>query len=269
MNHRNSGHGQTALITGASSGIGYEFAKVFAQNGYDLVLVARSEEKLRQLAGELEKQHAISANVLPKDLSDPESPDELYAELEQAGLAVEVLVNNAGFADYSFFAEADLPKTLNMLQVNVTTLTHLTRLFLPGMLERGMGKVLNVASTAAFMPGPLMAVYYATKAYVLSFSEAIANELKDSGVSVTVLCPGPTKSGFQQRADMEDSKLVNNKEIMDAATVAEAGYQALMDGKTVVIPGLVNNLQTLAPRFLPRDMVAQMVRNAQASVHEN
>jgi short-subunit dehydrogenase len=148
-------------------------------------------------------------------------------------------------------------------------LTHLTRLFLPGMTERGRGRVLNVASTAAFQPGPLMAVYYATKAYVLSFSEAVANELKGTHVTMTALCPGPTKSGFQRRASMEDSKLVSGQKIMDAATVAEVGYQTLMEGKSVVIPGLKNSLLTLVPRFLPRDMVTQLVRDTQASIHEN
>lgn len=264
-----SNQDQTALITGASGGIGLELARVFAQADCNLVIVARSEQKLADLAAELEAKHGITVNVIVKDLSEPASPDEIYAELQAKGISIDILVNNAGFADYGLFAQSDLDKQLRMMQVNMVTLTHLTRLLVPGMIERGQGKILNLASTAAFQPGPLMSVYYATKAYVLSFSEAIANELKDAGVTVTALCPGPTASGFQTRANMEDSKLVNNQEIMDAATVARAGYQGLMAGDTVVIPGLKNRLLALVPRFLPRDMVAQLTRNVQASIHEN
>lgn len=269
MNSNSSNRRQTALITGASSGIGYELTKIFAREGYDLVLIARSEQRLRQLAGEMAEQHGISALVLARDLSDPTAPDDIFADLERESVVIDVLVNNAGFADYSLFAEADLPKLLQMIQVNMVTLTHLTKLFLPGMIERGRGRVLNMASTAAFQPGPLMAVYYATKAYVLSFSEAVANELKGTPVTMTALCPGPTESGFQQRASMEDSKLVSGQKIMDAATVAEVGYQALMEGKSVAIPGLKNSLLSLVPRFLPRDVVTQLVRETQASIHEN
>lgn len=264
MNNNNN-HGQTALITGASGGIGYEFARVFARNGYNLVLVARSEEKLNKLAGELGREHQISAKVLARDLSQPAAPDEIYAQLQQEAMAVDVLVNNAGFATYGFFHELDLDRELQMLQLNIVALTHLTRLFLPAMVARKRGKILNVASTAAFQPGPLMAGYYASKAYVLSFSEAIANELQGTGVTVTALCPGPTESGFQARAKIDSSRLISNQTLMDAAIVAEAGYQALMDGKTVLIPGLRNQLLALATRFMPRNLTTQIVRNLQAS----
>ncbi len=253
---------KTALITGASSGIGYELAKVFAREGYNLVVVARSEGKLAELAGHLQREHGITVKVMAKDLSDPAAPEEIYRELQQAEIPVEVLVNNAGFASYGFFTEIDLATELNMIQVNVTALTHLTKLFGREMVNRKRGKIMNVASTAAFQPGPLMAVYYATKAYVLHFSEAIANEMKDFGITVTALCPGPTESGFQERADMEDSKLVQSG-MMAAQTVAEQGYQALMVGKTVIVPGFSNQMGALATRFVPRGAVAGIVRKMQ------
>lgn len=258
-----SNQSQTALITGASSGLGYEFARLFAQDRYNLVLVARSEPKLTQLADELKSKFGIAVKVIVKDLSDPASPEEIFAELQQDAIAVDFLVNNAGFATYGFFSEIDLTQELQMMQVNMVTLTHLTKLFLREMLKRKTGKILNIASTAAFQPGPLMAVYYATKAYVLSFSEALANELEGTGVTVTALCPGPTESGFQKRAAMEQSKLVKGRKIPAAASVAKAGYDALMHNQTVLVPGLANQLLTLSVRFLPRSLVRQTVRNMQ------
>jgi hypothetical protein len=253
---------KTVLITGASSGIGYELAKVFARDGYNLVIVARSEGKLTELAGQLQREQDITVKVMAKDLSDPAAPEEIYRELQQAEIPIEVLVNNAGFASYGLFTEIDLTTELNMIQVNVTALTHLTKLFGREMVKRKSGKVLNVASTAAFQPGPLMAVYYATKAYVLHFSEAIANEMEDFGVTVTALCPGPTESGFQERAEMEDSRLVQ-RGLMDAKTVAEQGYQALMDGKAVLVPGFPNQMGAFMTRFVPRGAVAGIVRKMQ------
>jgi uncharacterized protein len=260
--------GKTALITGASSGIGYEFTRLFAKNGYDLVLAARSEKQLMQLAHDLKEKFGVSVKVIVKDLSQASAPEEIFTELQQEGVTIDVLVNNAGFATYGMFAEIDLAAELQEMQLNMVTLTHLTKLFLPDMLKRRRGKILNVASTAAFQPGPLMAVYYATKAYVLSFSEALANELRGTGVSVTTLCPGPTESGFQKRASIEESRLVSGKKIMDAARVARAGYRALMAGKTVVIPGLRNKILAEAVRFSPRKMVTQVSRNMLESVHK-
>lgn len=254
---------KTALITGASGGIGYELAKVFARHRFDLVVVARSELKLKRLANGLRHSYNIDVEVMPKDLADPAAPDDLHAALQERSIAVDVLVNNAGFATYGFFAELELQRELQMLQLNIVTLTHLTKLFLPAMVERGEGKIMNVASTAAFQPGPLMAGYYASKAYVLSFSEAIANELQDTGVTVTALCPGPTESDFQQRASMEDSKLFSNQQIMDAETVAQIGFEGMMAGKTVVIPGFKNRILSLTPRFVPRDVTTQIVRKIQ------
>ncbi|MCC5638579.1 SDR family oxidoreductase [Nostoc sp. CHAB 5844] len=256
---------KTALITGASGGIGYEFVKLFAQDGYNLVLVARSEQKLNQMADELKGKFGIDVKVIAKDLANPAAPEEVFSELQQAAIKVDILINNAGFASYGLFHETDLTAELQMLQVNVMCLTHLTKLFLKDMVKQGYGKILNLASTAAFQPGPLMAVYYASKAYVLSFSEAIANELEGTGVSVTALCPGPTESGFQKRAAMEDSKLVSGQKIMDAETVAKIGYEALFDNKTVVVPGLKNKLLTETVRFTPRKLVTKIVRSMQES----
>ncbi|MFQ4140898.1 SDR family oxidoreductase [Chlorogloeopsis sp. ULAP02] len=253
--------GKTALITGASGGIGYELAKLFALDGYNLVLVARSEEKLKKIAKEFTEKSDIKVEIIVKDLSVPTTPTEIFTELQQAGIKVDVLVNNAGFGSYGFFHETDLKSELELLQVNVVSLTHLTKLFLKDMVQQGYGKVLNVSSGAAFQPGPIMAVYYATKAYVLSFSEAIANELEGTGVTVTALCPGPTESSFQQRAAMGQIKLVASQKSMDAETVAKIGYHGLMSNKTVVIPGLKNKLLAEAVRFIPRKMVVKITRS--------
>jgi uncharacterized protein len=260
--------GKTALVTGASGGLGYELARLFARDGYDLVLVARSSQKLDAVAGELVKKHGIAARVIVKDLSEPAAADEIYAELERDGIPVDVLVNNAGFTVFGPFAETDLAREQELMQVNIVALTRLTKHFIPGMLKKGAGKILNVASTAAFQPGPLMAVYYASKAYVLYFSEALAEELRDTGVTVTALCPGPTATGFQKRGNMEDSRLVAGRKIMDARTVARAGYRALMRGQTIVIPGRSNWIFAEAIRFMPRKMVTRVVSRAQEPVEQ-
>jgi uncharacterized protein len=259
---------KAALITGASSGIGYELTRLFARDGYNLVLVARNQKQLMQMADELKEKYSVSVKVISKDLSAASAPEEIFTELQQESIEIDALVNNAGFAVYGLFSETDLDAELQMMQVNMVTLTHLTKLFLPGMLKNRTGKILNLASTAAFQPGPLMAVYYATKAYVLSFSEALANELHGTGVSVTALCPGPTASGFQKKANMEDSKLFSGK-IMDAQTVARSGYRGLMTNKTVVIPGLRNKILVEGERFAPRKMVTRIARSRQESTHKS
>src|SRR5688572_15971808 len=228
----------TALITGASSGIGLDLAHLFAQDGHDVVLVARSEDKLRELATELERKHKIAAHVIVADLTRQDAPQQVF----ERAPAVDILVNNAGFGTSGKFAEADLRTELEMIQVNVTALTYLTKLFLTPMLQRGHGRILNVASTAAFQPGPLMAVYYATKAYVLSFSEAIAEELRGTGVTVTVLCPGPTATGFQKNANLGSETLLKVMRPVSSMSVARAGYRALMRGQRVVIPGVKNKI---------------------------
>src|SRR5271156_1552208 len=198
---------QTALITGASFGIGSEFARIFAREGYNLVLVARSADKLRQLASELEKAHGTRSLILAADLTEPGASAYVLDQTTRADIQVDVLVNNAGFGQYGLFVEKDLEECLPQIQLNVTTLTHLTRLYLPAMVGRQSGRILNVASTAAFQPGPLMAVYFATKAYVLYLSEALSNELQETGVTVTCLCPGPTATEFQERAKIAGIRL--------------------------------------------------------------
>jgi len=260
------GTGRTALITGASSGFGVEFAKLFARDGYDVVLVARSVDKLEALAAQLRSRYGITATVLAEDLTDPAAPATLAAALNAAGITVDALVNNAGFATYGPFVEISEDADLDLLKVNVVALTALTKRFLPGMLARRSGQILNVASTAAFQPGPLMAAYYASKAYVLSLSEALAEEVRGSGVTVTVLCPGPSATGFQARAAMEESQLFQRMAVMDAGTVARIGYRAMQAGQTVVIPGWQNRIMALAPRFAPRAVTARMVKGMQERV---
>ncbi|MEW5958125.1 MAG: SDR family oxidoreductase [Chloroflexota bacterium] len=248
---------KTTLITGASSGIGYELSKLFAQDGYNLVLVARNEQRLQQLAGELTAKFDVWVKVMAKDLAIACSPAEIFAELEAESIQLDILVNNAGFQVYGPFLENDLAKELQMLQVNLLSLTQLTKLFLPGMIARGNGKILNVGSTGSFVPGPLNAVYCASKAYVLSLSEAMAEELAGTGVTVTALCPGATITEFHKRAQMEDVRLFKMG-AMEAGPVAAAGYRALMAGRRIVVPGFQNRLLVLATRFLPRKLVTRI-----------
>ena len=260
---RQSGGRRTALITGGSSGFGYEFARIFAREGYELVLVARSEERLERVKEELQGRYGVGVVVLPKDLSRREAPDELFRELQQRSVPVDVLVNNAGFTVFGQFTETEWADEEQLMQVNVVALTHLTKLLLPGMVERGWGRILNMGSTASFQPGPLMAVYYASKAYVLSFSEALAVELQGTGVKVTCLCPGPTRTGFQKRGRMEDSRLLTLLPMLDVRTIARRGYRALMKGQTVLVPGAVNWVAAEAVRFIPRKLAAQLAGIAQ------
>ncbi|QMS91915.1 SDR family oxidoreductase [Nostoc edaphicum CCNP1411] len=254
---------QTALITGAAGGIGYELACIFAAYDYNLVLVDRNGSKLVEIAAKFQEKFGIFVKTIVKDLSISTAPEEIFTELQKADINVDVLVNNAGFGIYGLFHETDLAAELEMLQVNLVCLTHLTKLFLKHMVKQGEGKILNVSSAAAFQPGPLMAVYFATKAYILSFSEAIANELEGTGVTVTVLCPGSTASAFHERTGMADSKLLKGKRMMDARTVAEVGFHGLMKGKTIVIPGFMNKLLAKSVRFVPRNLVTKIVRNMQ------
>ena len=253
---------KTALITGASFGIGLELARIFARENHSLVLVARTADKLRLLASELEKEHGTRSLVLATDLTEPGAPAYILDQTIRAGIAVDVLVNNAGFGQYGLFAESDLGECLRQIQLNVTTLTHLTHLYLPQMLERSRGGILNVASTAAFQPGPLMAVYFATKAYVLHFSEALSNELRGTGITVTCLCPGATATEFHKRANATGQRLLKWGS-MDARTVAEDGYRALEAGKPVVISGFKNWLVAQSVRFGPRRMVTAIARASQ------
>jgi short-subunit dehydrogenase len=251
---------KTALITGASGGIGYELAKLFAKDHYNLVLVARSAPKLTQFADELQRQFGISAKAVPLDLTATPAPQFLFDQLQRENIAVDILVNNAGYGVFGEFAKVPLEESLGQIQLNVTALTHLTKLFLGPMLERHSGRIMNVASTAGFQPGPLMAVYYATKAYVISLSEALANELKDTGVTVTCLCPGATDTGFQGRAGVADTKLFKTLRPMDAKTVARDGYRSLMSGKTLVVSGFRNWLLAESVRISPRKLVTAISR---------
>ncbi len=242
----------TVLITGASTGIGYELAKLFARDHHNLVLVARSAAKLGQVAAELQV-HGITVKTIALDLSTPLAPKFLFDQLLDT--PIDILLNNAGFGAFGDFAEMPEEEILGQIELNVTALTQLTRLFLPPMVQRHSGRIMNVASTAAFQPGPLMAVYYATKAYVLSFSEAIANELRHSGVTVTCFCPGATHTGFAKRAGTERSRLFKQLGAMSADKVALDGYRALMEGRTVAISGAHNWLVAQSTRFAPRKLV--------------
>lgn len=250
----------TALITGASGGIGYELAKLFAKDHYNLVLVARSSDKLNQVASQLRQQFGLNVEAMALDLAQDQSVKMLFEHLKGEKLEVDVLVNNAGFGVFGEFAEMPEEEILGQVQLNVVALTHLTRLFLPAMIERRQGKIMNVASTAAFQPGPLMAVYYATKAYVLSFSEALANEVAGTGVVVSCFCPGATDTGFQKRAGIENSRLFKKIGAMNVETVARDGYRGLMAGKTLVISGTRNWLVAESVRFAPRKWVTAMSR---------
>ena len=254
-----AGRQGTALVTGASGGIGEHLARRFASAGFDVVLVARREDRLQALADELAKGHGVRATAVPANLADPDAPRAVMSQVEATGLEVDVLVNNAGFAVNGPFAETPERAELDLLQVNIVALVHLTKLVLPGMLARRKGRVLNVASTAAFMPGPLMATYYASKAFVLSFSEAIANEVEGTGVTVTALCPGATETGFARAAGAQNSELFRSG-AMDVETVAKAGFEAAMAGRRVVIPGVKNRIAIGAARFAPRGMLASITR---------
>lgn len=249
----------TALITGASGGIGYEFAKLFARDHHNLVLVARSADKLGQVAGELQAR-GVSVKTVALDLAEPLAPKFLFDQLQREGVAVDILINNAGFGALGKFAQMPDDQIFGQINLNITALTQLTKLFLPQMLARHTGRIMNVASTAGFQPGPLMAVYYATKAYVISFSEAIANELKDSGVTVTCFCPGATHTGFAKRAGNDKSRLFKQLGAMNADKVALDGYRALMEGRTLAISGLHNWLVAQSTRLGPRKMVTAISR---------
>lgn len=257
----------TALITGASSGIGESLARQLAAHGAHLILVARTEDRLHALAAELGARYRVQVHVLPADLNRPGAAAELHAAVQARGLNVDILVNNAGLGGYGEFSTQPSDEIDRMIAVNISALTGLTRAFLPDMLARGRGRVLNVASTAAFQPGPLMAVYYATKAYVLSFSEAVAEEVAGSGVSVTALCPGPVQTGFQAVSRLGESDLLSGPArlvILSADEVARQGVRGLLVGQRVVVAGRLNRMQTLLPRLLPRAVVTRLIGRVQA-----
>lgn len=250
---------KSALITGASNGIGKALAEEFAAAGHTVIVSARSEAKLQALASQWRQQYGVAVHVLPSDLSQPGAALALAREVKALGLEIDFLVNNAGVGLFGEFEHNDGEAEVAMMRLNMESLVLLTREFLP-VLKARQGRIMNVASTAAFQPGPYMAVYYATKAFVLSFSEAIAEELSGSGVKVTALCPGPTASGFQDLASMQDSSLVKGKRLPTSETVAKAGFRAMQRGQRVYIPGVMNRLMAWSVRFTPRRVVTAMVR---------
>jgi len=246
------------LVTGASTGIGRELALIAASKGCSVVLVARNEDKLSELARSIREAHGVRAEVVALDLSDPEAPVALFREMKRREIEIEVLINNAGFGSLGRFHETPIDRQLEMLRLNVAALTHLTHLFLPPMLERRRGRILNVASMAGLQPGPWMTVYYASKAYVFSFTEAIAEELRATGVTSTALLPGPTRTEFQSRADMAGSRLIRLG-MANARSVAEAGYRGMEAGRVMVIPGISNKALSLVVRLSPRWAVRRVV----------
>lgn len=256
---------KTTLITGASGGIGYEFAKLAAKDGNNLVLVDIREKELGEAANALLGDYpGIEIKTILTDLAEQPAAQYVFDQVQAAGWQVDILINNAGYGVFGFFYETDWNREGRMIILHVYTLTHLTKLFLPGMVRRGYGKVLNIASMAAFQPGPLMALYYSTKAYVLSFTEAIANELIGTGVTATVLCPGMTPTGFQSTVGSGESKLTKKKLLSTTATeVAEYGYKAMHSGKVVAIPGIINYILANANRLVPRKMVTAILRKGQ------
>jgi short-subunit dehydrogenase len=256
---------KTALVTGASGGIGEDLARMLARDGYDLVLVARTAAKLESLGAELAAAHGVRAIAVAEDLSDPDAPARIVARLDEERIAVTALVNIAAFGLRGPFSSNDWDVERRMMQVNVVALVELTKRLLPGMLERREGQILNVASTAAFQPGPGMAVYYATKAFVLSFSDGLRTELAGTGVTVTTLCPGPTATGFVDAADMKDAKLFRMGTVMRSDDVARIGYDGMRRGRGIVVAGLLNRLGAFFVPLMPRKLVNGVI----ARLHES
>jgi hypothetical protein len=251
------------LITGASSGFGVEFTHLFAADGWNVVMVARSGAAMETVAQEVEERDGVEVVVMPKDLAARGASAELVASLDQRGVTVDALVNSAGFSTYGEFWRDDPAVQSSMLQVNVVALTELSRLLVPGMVERGFGRVVHLGSVGSFGPAPMTAAYAATKAYVLSLSLAMAEELAGTGVTVTCLCPGPTETGFQSRADMSDSALIRGRALAGAREVAEAGYAAMRSGKPYVVTGAASKAFAFGSRFLPRTTTARIAGRSQ------
>lgn len=254
---------KTALITGASGGLGLSFVKLFAGDGYDLVLVARNAERLDEIKKEIEDQYKVNVLTVPKDLCSENGAREVLDATNAAGVSVDVLVNNAGFGDFGEFYKSDLNKQVRMVNLNCIALMQLCHLYLPEMVKRGEGRILNVDSIAAFQPGPLMSTYYATKAFVLSFSQALTRELKGTGVSVTALCPGPIRTNFDTAAELGESGLFKNLKVWDPDTVAKFGYKNMNKGKPVCVCGFVNKIIVFSNRLAPRTLVRNAVYDLQ------
>ncbi|PTX91772.1 SDR family oxidoreductase [Opitutus sp. ER46] len=249
---------ETVLITGASSGIGLALAREFASQGHPLVLTAPVAAELRDVAADVGRSYGVSVRTIAKDFETISASEEIFAELAADRVSIEILVNNAGFGQRGKFWETPLDRDIGMLRVNIEAVVRLTKLFLPGMVKRGHGRILNTASVAGFEPGPMLAVYHATKAFVLSFSEAIATELEDTAVTVTALCPGPVDTDFFPKADMIDTQVFQRGKVAAPAEVAKAAYQALMAGERVIVPGGVNKAMVFPRRFMTESAQAKM-----------
>jgi uncharacterized protein len=260
---------ENVLITGATSGIGRELANIFAKNGYDLIIVARNENELQKTSGELKQQFGIDVTTISQDLFQPESPFELYDKIQSQGLHVAILVNDAGQGLYGEFADTDIRRELAIIQLNISSLVVLTKLFLKDMIAGGGGKILNLSSVASKIPGPFQSVYHGTKAFVQSFTEAIRDENKDKGIVVTALLPGATATDFFNKAGMQDAKNVKEGKLADAAGVAQDGYDALMSGDDKIISGIGNKVQVAMANITPEASVAAKVHKQQEPVSEN
>lgn len=259
MQERKKAMNNTALVTGASGGLGLEFAKLLAKDGNDLLLVARNGHRLEEIKNELEQAHGVKVYFLACDLTQDDGANKVYDYAKENNLQIDVLINNAGFGDFGNYLDSVWEKQRDMVNLNVLALMRLTYLFVPAMKERGNGKILNVASIASFQPGPLMSVYYASKAFVLSFSEALAVELKKTGVTVTALCPGPIRTGFEKTANLAYSGLFKNLKVASAEKVARFGYKKMKKGKVVTIQGGSNRFLVFSTRFAPRSLVRKVV----------
>lgn len=264
----NSTEGNAALVTGASGDIGAELSRQIASDGYDLVLTARRKGRLTEIAQELEEDHGVTATVISKDLADPNAPKELFEDIQNEGIHVHTLINVAGFPVYGRFADTPLEKELEMMQVNMVALTHLTKLFAKPMMERGDGAILNVASLAAYAPMPRLAVYAATKAYVLSFSEAIAHELADEGIQITTLCPASVDTELFEKSEVGEANLADEDSLNDPMSVAEAGWNGLKNGNRIVRPSMRAKLLPQLFRFLPQTMITEKAADATKKTSE-
>lgn len=250
---------KVTLITGATSGIGYELSKLFAKDRHNLLLIARNKEKMQEIKKELEKKYSVCIFIIQKDLKDEQAVDEIYNFVKKNKLIVDNLVNNAGFGSFGYFHKINRQWDLDMIKVNIVALTNLIKVFLPDMVRRNSGSILNIASTAAFQGGPMMSVYYGTKAYVLSISEALAEEYKDTKVKISTLCPGPVNTSFQNIAGIKKCPIAKGC-MMSADKVAKIGYEGFKKGKRIIIPGIKNKFLIQLLRLMPRKLVSKIIR---------
>jgi short-subunit dehydrogenase len=257
---------ESVLITGASSGIGLELARQFAKHHHPLVLVARVQSELQTISAELSREHGVEVQFIAKDLQNPDAPQEIFNAITAYGMSIDILVNNAGLGQRGRFWETPLDRDIAMMRVNAEAVVRMTKLFLPGMIDRRRGRILNTASVAAFEPGPLMAIYHATKAFVLSFSEALATEVEDTGVRVTALCPGATDTDFFAKAHMVDTRVFQKAQVMSPQEVAALGYDALMRGDRVYVPGAMNKTLVFSRRLLSDSAQAKLNKKFYESV---